>query len=49
MTDGDVVDVELERGGEFCRFGERHSSSRATSAAIGRASFRVPRPVRRGL
>ena len=48
VTDGDVVDVELEDGSERDRFAASHLSSRATSAAIARASFRVPRPTRRG-
>jgi len=48
VTDGDVVDVELEHGSERGRFRASHSSSRATSTAIARASFRVPRPARRG-
>jgi hypothetical protein len=42
LTDGEVVDVELEFGGQGCCFDRRHSSSRMTSTAIARASFRVP-------
>jgi len=48
VADGDVVDVELELGSQGDRFAASHLSSLATSAAIARASFRVPRPARRG-
>ncbi len=49
MTDRDVVDVELEHGGERSRFRARHWSSRATSAAFALVAFvpglpRAPAP-----
>jgi hypothetical protein len=47
VTDGDVVDVEIQFGGEVGGFGVGHCNSRAASAAIARASFRVARRARR--